>query len=53
MNAQIFFLSFDEDHDFWWTLYMEEINHASLLKSGKDFLKTYPPRSVVKVEGGS
>jgi len=37
---KLFFLNFEEDYDFWWRLYIEEINHASLLKSGKDFIKT-------------
>jgi len=36
---KIFFMNFQEDYEFWWNLYIEEINHASLLKSGKDFLK--------------
>lgn len=33
---RLFFESFDEDRDFWWQLSIEELNHASLLKSGKD-----------------
>ncbi|MBN2415088.1 rubrerythrin family protein [bacterium] len=27
---------FPQDHDFWWTLALEEQNHAALLRSGKE-----------------
>ncbi len=33
---RIFFETYDEDRDFWWQLSVEELNHASLLKSGRD-----------------
>lgn len=30
---------FSEDKDFWWTIALEEQNHAALLKSGKKYLE--------------
>ncbi len=35
----IFYNAFPEDASFWWELVIEEKNHASLLKSGKDIFK--------------
>ena len=35
----IFSEKFSADKDFWWQLVMEEKNHASLLLTGKEFLK--------------
>jgi len=32
----LFYRIFKEDEDFWWTLKMEERNHATLLKGAKD-----------------
>ncbi|MFA5585518.1 MAG: hypothetical protein WDA02_03115 [Saccharofermentanales bacterium] len=37
---KVFYLNFKEDSEFWWKLYIEEINHASILKMGRDFLKS-------------
>jgi len=42
---RIFHHAFPEDADFWWTLNLEEQNHAALLRSGKDYfqpLKKFP-----------
>jgi len=33
----LFSTKFPEEHAFWWELSMEEENHASLLRSGRDF----------------
>jgi hypothetical protein len=35
----IFYTYCPEDHKFWWDLSMEEVNHASLLRSAKEFYK--------------
>lgn len=35
----IFYRLFPEDADFWWQLVEEEKNHASLLRSGKEYFK--------------
>jgi len=34
-----FYYACPEDYQFWWDLSMEEVNHASLLRSGMDFCK--------------
>ena len=36
----LFYEIFPEDSSFWWDLCMEEKNHASLLRSGLEFVKT-------------
>lgn len=36
-----FYENYLEDSDFWWELHMEEKNHASLLKSIKEFFIPY------------
>ncbi len=33
---QLFSVKFPEDYDFWWSLSMEEINHAALIESIND-----------------
>lgn len=37
----IFYENYIEDSDFWWELHMEEKNHASLLRSIKEFFVPY------------
>lgn len=36
----LFYEIFPEDSNFWWDLSLEEKNHASLLRSGLDFIKS-------------
>jgi len=37
---RLFHELFPVDRDFWWTLYNEELNHASILKVCLDFIRT-------------
>ncbi len=34
----IFYLEFQDDSDFWWSLVIEEKDHAALIRSGLDYL---------------
>lgn len=35
---QLFYIKFPEDSQFWWNLSMEEVNHASLIRSINDLI---------------
>jgi len=45
---QVFYARFPEDSQFWWNLSMEELNHASLIRSINDL---FLPEKILPAEG--